>query len=222
MLKGKLVSLRLLSDSNEDLDYYYSASCDLKCMENTSDKFMKLAKSRIEEGVIENLNCTDSTDYVFCVLLNKVRVGIVYILMDVEKRTAEIQVLIGEGKYRNIGLGFDALFTATKFAHEELNLHSITYKIASHNESMLKGFKVSHATYKKFCCNNGQIKYTEDNLYNPDILARKSFVSNGKSGDFYCYTFILDDDKFPFDDFLKLSSGRFNKNKDEEGRLWNK
>ena len=115
-------------------------------------------------------------------------------------------------KYRYFGLGFDAIYAAVKFCKEELNLHSITFKYASHNNQMSKAFKFSQYRYDQ----KGEDFVNEEGI--PDVCYRQEFFSNGKRSDFYGYTFILDSD-VQIEDFLNLASGKHSKYIDEKGNV---
>lgn len=219
MLKGKIVHLVLLTSSDEDLKFYIKVGQEKENVTNLTDRFIGVAFENIRDSFIESYEDDDSSDFIFNIMWGKRKIGILYILCEVEKRTAEIQVLLSERKYRKLGLAFDAIYTAVKFAREELNLHSITFRFASHNEEMVKAFKYSQYGYEQIKKSSKENVEIDEIKGIPDIVFRKEFISRGRVSDYYTYTFIIDDDNFPYEDFLRLSSGIHEKYTNEEGKF---
>lgn len=219
MIKGRLVTLRRVTSDPEDIDFIYRASCEDMVLHNLSDRGLFTSRSQLEKVYHESDHDTKSDDLILLINYHQVPIGIIYMLITKERRNAEIQVEITEEKYRDIGLGFDAVYAATKFAREELNLHAITFKIASHNETMVKGFKASYSRWKKASDGGARPISEEIALLEPDLVERRAFVSKGKRQDYFWYTFVVNDADFPFEDFLTLSRGNFEKYRNEEGLI---
>lgn len=212
MIKGKVVRLEILNSDDDSLGFYLEVGKESLNVHNLTDHFLGVKVDDIRDEFNLAYNDIESDDFLFSIVFGKKKVGLLYILREVEKRTAEIQVLLSENKYRNLGLGFDAIFAAVKFCKEELNLHSITFKFAAHNEQMANAFRYSQFRYET----NKEMFEIKTGL--PDVCYRREFVSEGNIDDYYGYTFILDSD-IRLDDFLRLSSGKHNDFKDEYGEL---
>ncbi|KKM08631.1 hypothetical protein SY88_22600 [Clostridiales bacterium PH28_bin88] len=219
MIKGRLVTLRLLTSDLADIDFIYRASCEDMVLHNLSDRGLFTSRSQLEKLYHESDHDTKSDDLILLISYHQVPIGIIYMFINKERRNAEIQVEVTEAKYRDIGLGFDALHAATKFAREELNLHGVMFKIASHNETMVKGFKASYSRWKKASEGGAKPVGEESMLFEPDLVERSAFISKGKREDYLWFTFVLDDEDFPFEDFLTISRGNFEKYRNEEGLI---
>ncbi len=220
MIRSKIVALRRMTNSEEDMEFYYRTSTEMLNVSNLTDHFLFVSFDEVKEDLQCSMNDEEDLTQIFCIMLGKTNVGLIYIIPDVEKRTAEIQVLLSDDRYRQIGIGFDAIYAATKYAKEELNLHSITFKIASHNTQMVNAFRISQYAYEKLS-NDGKLGIEiNEQVSKPDIIFRKEFNSCCNVSDFYSFTFLLDVNGFPFEEFLKLSSGKMSKYMNQEGKVY--
>lgn len=219
MVKGKIVRLELLSGTDDNIKYYIEVGQEQENVANLTDHFIGISFDKIKDSFCASYEEEDSLDFLFCIMLGEKKIGLLYILREAEKRTAEIQILLSEEKYRKLGLGFDAIYAAIRFAKEELNLHSITFKFASHNQEMVKAFQYSQYGYERISQSKNESIDIERTRGIPDIIFREEFNSKCRVSDYHAYTFVIDDQNFPYEDFLRLASGKHAKYKNEEGKL---
>ena len=115
MIKGKVVRLEILNSDDDSLGFYLEVGKESLNVHNLTDHFLGVKVDDIRDEFNLAYNDIESDDFLFSIVFGKKKVGLLYILREVEKRTAEIQVLLSENKYRNLGLGFDAIFAANSF-----------------------------------------------------------------------------------------------------------
>ena len=211
MIRGRLVKLKILDDSDDSLEYFLSVGREERNVNNLTDRYIGNSIEDIKEGFDAMYNSVTSTDYLFAIEFRDKKIGLLYILTQPEKRTAEVEILLESENYRHMGLGFDAIYAAIVFCKNELNLHSITYRYAAHNEQMASAFRFSQLGYEQ------ENENFNNGISKPDICYRGEFKSKGKVSDFYGYTFLLDDN-VRISDVFDLSSGKHKKYK-RQGRV---
>ncbi|MFU0783946.1 RimJ/RimL family protein N-acetyltransferase [Thermohydrogenium kirishiense] len=117
-----------------------------------------VTEGSVSEWLSKRANPSESGEFAIIYNETKEYIGnISYGNVDWKNRHCEIAIMIGEEKYRNRGLGSEAIMTLLDFIFNELNLHRVELKVYDFNERAIRcyekcGFKkeglLREAVYK--------------------------------------------------------------------------
>jgi [ribosomal protein S5]-alanine N-acetyltransferase len=138
-LTGELVQLCCFDKAFIN-DEYISWLNDLDVVKYSNQRFIKHTK-------LSSLNYLESfskTDNLFLTINEKQTnrfIGTMTIYIEMEHRTADIGIMIGNKNYWGCGMGGDAWDVAIKYIFKEYNFRKITAGTASENFGMIKIMK---------------------------------------------------------------------------------
>jgi len=101
-----------------------------------------VTEGSVSEWLSKKANHHESGEFAIIYNETKEYIGnISYGNVDWKNRHCEIAIMIGEEKYRNRGLGTEALVTLLDFIFNELNLHRVELKVYDFNERAIKCYE---------------------------------------------------------------------------------
>ncbi|MEG6567857.1 GNAT family protein [Thermoanaerobacterium saccharolyticum] len=101
-----------------------------------------VTENSVLEWLSKRANPNESGEFAIIYNETKEYIGnISYGNVDWKNRHCEIAIVIGEEKYRNRGLGSEAVMTLLDFIFNELNLHRVELKVYDFNERAIRCYE---------------------------------------------------------------------------------
>lgn len=139
-LNGEKIKLKKFSFSEEALKQYKKWFSDSIILKNLGyvGEFDETDIGRWEKSIKENSN-----QLMYNIVLNPSEkiIGMTSISICGDKKTGEIEILIGEKEFRNQGLGSETLSLLTKHSIEKLNLKNIRLIVLKDNIQAINCYK---------------------------------------------------------------------------------
>ncbi|MBP3273451.1 MAG: GNAT family N-acetyltransferase [Butyrivibrio sp.] len=174
VIEGDLIRLRLITEEDFPLIVKWRNNVNVKKNFIYREDFNLEGQKKWKETMIDTGKVVQ---FIICEKNNDDRpVGSVYLRdIDMEKKSAEYGVFIGEDDAHGKGYGNEAAVLMTKFAREEMSLEQLILRVFVHNVSAIKSYENAGFVRTEYL----PLVECSDGFKGDMIMMKKTFFQEG-------------------------------------------